>query len=329
MAEPKKQAIISLLDVLSTFTGGFRIEDGELVILDMDNTMSVLRLHSIDLLALSALDIEEKARDVFIKGRLEETIYQVMLLKEIEKVLGILEEENISAIMLKGFSLRRYYPLDCIRPISDIDFLVRPDDKYRCLEAFRKAGYGLVKEHELDRLLQLHGELTWVNPQTRISVELHWDMVNAKSMRKVINFDPDFIFGRMEKYKVEKMELNVLSAPVELAYLMTHHVLHHQFKRLLWLADVLLMLTGEDVDWVEFEKTVVHLKIERPVYYYLEALEGIFGKGCPDLGEIGKRLRPRSTRYFFFSRFNPPARIFRKGQFSSKLKDTLFRSAFK
>jgi hypothetical protein len=183
---------------------------------------------------------------------------------------------------------------------------------------------------DLDRLLELHGELSWVNPVTHVSVEFHWDLVNAKSMRKVTNFDTDFIFGRLERLEVEGLEFNVLPKAIDLAYLMTHHVLHHQFKRLLWLVDVLLLLITEEVDWNEFEEAVTILKMERPVCYYLYAVRSIFGEEYLNrLGDLEKRLRPASRRYFFYSRFNRPENIFYQGRPYAKLRDRIFRNAFK
>jgi hypothetical protein len=226
--------------------------------------------------------------------------------------------------------MRRYYPPECIRPISDIDIVVHPDERYRCVQIFRDVGYQLSSGTDVERMLTFHGELSWKNPQTQISVECHWDLINAASMRKVTNFDPSFIFGKLETFDVDGVTINVLPRSIELAYLMAHHVLHHKFKRLLWLADIFLIIMSEEVDWKEFEDTVKHLRMDRPVYYYLSALIRLFGReDFENILELKDKLLPQSMQYFLFSWFKRPENIFQREHCIGRLRDHIFRNAFK
>lgn len=330
MSEKKEEIIRKLLRTFSGFKPGFCLEGNKLVILDRGKALKALQYNSIDLLAFYVCDIEDEIREIFLQNSIKAMIYQVNLLKELERVTSILSGKNISFFVLKGFAMKRYYPADCIRPSSDIDIIIHPNEKYTCMNAFKEAGYELKNEENVARQFALHGELNWISPQTQISIECHWDLINAKSMRKIINFDPDFIFQRPETLHVEGIEINVLPVPIDLAYLIAHHVLHHQFKKLLWLADVLLILMTEEVDWKEFEDTVRHLRLERPVYYYLEAVIRIFGKeSLEHLVELKNNLSPRSRRYFFFAIFNRAESIFRMKQVTARLRDHIFRNAFK
>jgi len=326
----KDEVIRTLLRAFSNFKPGFCLKGHDLVVFDRKRALDLLRHHGLDLLVLSVCNLEDEFKAEISKTHFDECIYQVNLLKELEKVAEIFSENKIIIFLTKGFALRRYYPSGCVRPMSDIDLLIRPEDRLRSVEVLRGEGYRLAKEEDLKRQLAVHGELVWHNPENNMKVEVHWDLINAKSAKKAANFDSDIVFREVRELEIEGVKVNTLSPHLELAHLMIHHVLHHNFKRLLWLVDVLLVLRSEEVDMEKFEKCVKQLRIERPVHYYLRCLHKIFPEMMPEeLIKIKERLKPWSLRYNVFAGINRPERIFKKGVFASKLKDKLFRNAFK
>jgi putative nucleotidyltransferase-like protein len=326
----KDEVIRTVLRAFSNFKPGFCLKGRDLVVFDRKRALDLLRHHSLDLLALSACNLENEFKAEISKTHFDECVYQVNLLKELEKVAEIFSENKIIIFLTKGFALRRYYPSGCVRPMSDIDLLIRPEDRLGSVEVLRREGYRLAKEEDLKRQLDVHGELVWHNPENNMKVEVHWDLINAKSAKKAANFDSDIVFREVRELEIEGVKVNTLSPQLELAHLMIHHVLHHNFKRLLWLVDVLLVLRSREVDMEKFEKCVKQLRIERPVHYYLRCLHKIFPEMMTeDLNKIKKRLKPWSLRYNVFAGINRPERIFRKGVVAAKLKDKLFRNAFK
>ncbi len=326
----KDEVIRTLLRAFSNFKPGFCLKGRDLVVFDKKRALDLLRHHSLDLLVLSVCNLEDEFKTEISKTHFDECIYQVNLLKELEKVAEIFSENKIIIFLTKGFALRHYYPSGCVRPMSDIDLLIRPEDRLRSVEVLRREGYRLAKEEDLKRQLDVHGELVWHNPENNMKVEVHWDLINAKSAKKAANFDSDIVFREVRELEIEGVKVNTLSPQLELAHLMIHHVLHHNFKRLLWLVDVLLVLRSEEVDMEKFEKCVKQLMIERPIHYYLMCLHKIFPEMMTEeLKKIKERLKPWSLRYNIFTSINRPERIFRKGVVAAKLKDKLFRNAFK
>jgi len=326
----KNEVIRTVLEKFSNFKPGFCLKGRDLVVFDKKRALYLLRHHSLDLLALSVCNLEDEFKADISKTHFNESIYQVYLLKELEKVAERFSENKISFVLIKGFALRRYYPSGCVRPMSDIDLLIKPEDRFSSVEVLRREGYRLSNEEDLKRQLSIHGELTWHNPENNMKVEVHWDLINAKSAKKAANFDSDLVFREVRELEIEGVKVSTLSPHVELAYLMIHHVLHHNFKRLLWLVDVLLVLRSEEVDLKELERFVTQFRIERPIHYYLMCLHKIFPEMMTEeLKKIKERLNPRSLRYNIFASINRPERIFKKGVFAAKLKDKLFRNAFK
>jgi hypothetical protein len=132
MIEFKNEVIRNVLDTFSKFNPAFRINGRRLLIMNREKALNSLRHHSLDLLAFSACDIEDNVRSILSEGWIKETVFQVRLLKELEKVFDILSGENIPVAVIKGFALKRYYPRDSLRPFSDIDIIIPPDEKYKC-----------------------------------------------------------------------------------------------------------------------------------------------------------------------------------------------------
>ena len=164
----------------------------------------------------------------------------------------------------------------------------------------KKAGYHLSNEEDLKRQLAIHGELVWHNPENMMKVEVHWDLINAKSAKKAANFDSDLVFREVRELEIEGVKIRTLTPHVELAHLMIHHVLHHNFKRLLWLVDVLLVLRSEEVDLKAFEECVMQLRIERPIHYYLKCLHKIFPEMMTEeLKKIKERIMPGRSGTIF------------------------------
>jgi hypothetical protein len=165
-----------------------------------------------------------------------------------------------------------------------------------------------------------------------MKIECHWDIISSPSMRSPIDYDPDFVFHYTQAMDIDLVPrpVSVLTTTMNLAYLMCHHVLQHQYRGLIWLADVLLLAGSGEVDWTEFERIVCRLKVEKPVHYYLHAIQNLFGNELvPDINRMKLRLAPKSFSYQLFRRSCSPTSIFKHPPFLGKLRAKVFRNAFK
>jgi hypothetical protein len=67
------------------------------------------------------------------------------LLGELAEILAALQAAGVAALPLKGSLLAtRYYPEPGLRPMNDLDLLVRPEDEPRALAALAELGYRLL-----------------------------------------------------------------------------------------------------------------------------------------------------------------------------------------
>ena len=61
---------------------------------------------------------------------------------------GLLSEDGIDHIMMKGYVLRHFYPVPELRSFGDIDLVIRPEDRRRCHEKILSLGFEVKTDWE-------------------------------------------------------------------------------------------------------------------------------------------------------------------------------------
>ena len=95
---------------------------------------------------------------------------------EIGEILAVFEEEKIESILLKGASIRKYYPEKWLRTSCDIDILVRKEDSERAKTA-------LQTKKNYDYMLTNFHDHQMYSPNG-VHVELHFDLIEKDTVLK-------------------------------------------------------------------------------------------------------------------------------------------------
>ena len=140
---------------------------------------------------------------------------------------GVLERlrcAGISAIPLKGAYLARHvYANLALRPMCDLDLLVRESDLERAGEALAAAGY-TPKEHE--RAAFAGGaHLTWARAAGGLPVELHWTLIPAD---QGVRIDVEGLWERAQPCDIDGVTVLALS-PEDLVLHLCLHLAGHRF----------------------------------------------------------------------------------------------------
>ena len=67
--------------------------------------------------------------------------YYIRLLHEQDKLLKLLEINNISCVILKGCAAAAYYPKPYLRGMGDVDILISPNQFYKAMDVLESNGY--------------------------------------------------------------------------------------------------------------------------------------------------------------------------------------------
>jgi hypothetical protein len=164
----------------------------------------------------------------------------------------LLETNGVTALFIKGAALAELaYGGQVLKHCRDIDVLVTPADAERAFGLLEQDGYsavvpkGPLSESQRQVVFRLHKDMELYKPERRLSVELHWRLIDNSVLLEARDAGSPF-----QQVPVLGGQLSTLADAQLFAYLVTHGATHCWF-RLKWLADLNAWLAGKSDDEVE------------------------------------------------------------------------------
>lgn len=219
--------------------------------------------------------------------------YNALLFEELEKILGALEEAEIPVVLLKGAALAQtVYPDPALRPMSDLDLLVRYERLEQAIQIVNGAGYESRSVSYWPSLKHILGHHENLQNQAGITLELHWKL-GRRSEPEEEQYAPCWQERQpFSGYLTEDGSASDISDPCVLTYtdhflyLSAHLFLQHGAARglLLWLYDLSRLLQDyeREIDW---ERLVSRSRLfgwSAPAGTVLSQLRDIFHMRIPD-----------------------------------------------
>ena len=184
--------------------------------------------------------------------------HNALLFSELDKILPLLQRENIPTLLVKGASLALdFYPEQGLRPMVDVDCLV-PRDSYRhASKLLRGLGYLPGNRDQVPGMHEMSDYHTGLKggPGNRVIFELHWGLVST----------PLAWYAAPVRWFWEHNEpwggdgvTRQLTPLAHLVYLSGHTMLQHGGSQLLliWLYDIHLLVESGRIDWNELVESV-------------------------------------------------------------------------
>ena len=197
------------------------------------------------------------------------------------EVLEAFEDEGIDCIVLPGVSLMDVYKDPGLRPMEDVDILVRKRDQSKARRTMRNLGYqdsGRYKD-------------VFVKNAT-IFFDLHTDLMNASRIGArsfALGIKEEDIWSEALKRGDGKGAF--LSKEDTILYLAAH-VLKHSFNRKIWFVDIRRLLESWDINWRRLLTRARHFNLEKPLYCSLTYVKEIMDADIPkDVLEEMKHLK--------------------------------------
>ena len=179
-------------------------------------------------------------------------------LESTKAILYALKERGIEAIILKGIYLALTFYKDLSRqPGSDVDLLVKRPDVLEVKSILNRLGWqeradilpDLVADYGLSGL----NSLMFFNPDSLVSVHLHWHIINTTwplgPYIKRINMDE--VWRLAADGLLDGAPIKTLKPEYLLIYLCFHGFNHH-FSKPVYVNDIRIVLEHfkADIDWV-------------------------------------------------------------------------------
>jgi hypothetical protein len=220
-----------------------------------------------------------------------------LILGETKKILDGFQQNKIEAIVLKGvFLAEKIYKNIALRPMNDIDVLIKKEDLERANTVLNSWGY-ISPPNYIDHLGKDPGSssinsLSYNKDQAAgFFVHLHWHLVNSTWPLEPVaaKLDMARVWQYAEPVQVAGSKALALSAEHQLLYLALHSF-NHSFERLIWLSDILefLRCSQERIDWAVVLAEAERFKVSYVVYYSLFVVSKRLSCDLPEL----PRLKP-------------------------------------
>ncbi len=221
------------------------------------------RLAQADLLTAIPAPIAAAFKDEYLQTLINNRRMQTVF-REVVSALGA---EDIRVMALKGLALaRRYYHDVALRPMTDMDLLVRQADVPRAVATLRRLGYraadGMGSPFGFYSLTS--AVVVYARPRS-LSIELHWELFGRTVYRR--SLPAAAVWTRALEISIFDQSVRYLHPRDELWYLCIHAAIEHRLERLIWLVDIAELVESlpSDWDWQRFTQETVAARVALPV----------------------------------------------------------------
>ena len=151
------------------------------------------------------------------------------MFKSLYEVLEVFHKAGIKVLLLKGSHLAQFVYQDAgVRPMGDIDILVRKEDLSKAENLLLQMGYENQQENAKAGSHHLHLPY-FIHPEGKVYLELHWTI--TKPIWK-FNIDIEGIWERAKAVKKDGIDMLVFSLEGLLLYLSLHATYQHHLMTL-------------------------------------------------------------------------------------------------
>jgi hypothetical protein len=228
---------------------------------------------------------------------LESARHNLRSLYELSLVLRRLGEDRVDALVLKGAGLiAMVYGNIALRPLRDLDLLVRPVGLQPALDCLKALGYQRMGiERQPGSLTAFENQAQLVKPGgLGTVVEIHWSLFDSPHYQDRLALD--WFWQAQQKVEINGALASVPGQGAHLLYLAGHLWLHHQGEGLLWwndLAELVAHAPGS-VDWEQVINWAEQYDLVLPLQQVMAALVQDWDASLP-VGVLDRLLALRPS----------------------------------
>jgi len=252
---------------------------------DWDDFWAQASSHSVAPLIYHTLRDDSTILPVWAKEKLQSAYYQsarhnTLLYEELGEIVHAFNDARVPVILLKGAALaKEVYGNIALRPMGDLDILVKREDMARAGELFLRRGY-LVRDHAHSYLR--HATFTRGNSHWATHIEPHWHIVSSAYYRRSI--PAEWLWQDPVELTIGDVTALRLSPQAAIFHACLHMLDHIGIKDslLFWLCDIVEISRRHDIDWDTLADRAVQFKIVLPVRSILQESRKLLNLRIPD-----------------------------------------------
>jgi hypothetical protein len=210
--------------------------------------------------------------------------------EELITILELFETHGIVAAPFKGPALAAFAYADLsLRQFGDLDILVKKEDVFKASELLASRFYepqSKLTDAEREAHLLSKYVFSFLNPNNRISVELHWG-ITPKYFSFPIKMDE--LWQRLGTVSLAG-EIVPSLPPEKLLLILCVHGSKHHWERLAWICDIAEMIrVHKEMDWDSILREADRLGVKRMLCLGLFLAGDLLGAEFPE--KVSKQIR--------------------------------------
>ena len=205
--------------------------------------------------------------------------------KQLREIVAAFKDEGVRVLVLKGPALgRTVYPDPALRPASDLDLLVKPDDMVQSREILEDLGYNCdARLFDAEESLYKDEKFLHLdNPRDYRAIELHWRLHSLLGIRQ--DAQTEELFDRAIRVETTSLTFEALDPVDALIHTAINNAFgHDDGMRLIWAYDVKMLALSLAVpgDWEQLQKRSVQWSARRAVELSIEMARAWLGLRLP------------------------------------------------
>jgi hypothetical protein len=206
----------------------------------------------------------------------------LLAIQALTRVAAEFNDADVPLLTFKGPSLaHEYYGNVAFRQFGDIDVLVQRAHLDRAQAILEADGYRRTHVHsdaELARHYRDQLGVEFRHPQTGVTIELHWALLNRTFSFRLA---PEDLWARAQTAALGGETIRTLAPDDLVLYLCAHGTKHH-WSRLQCVCDVAQVLDHHpDLDWPSLQKTAQRIGSHRTLLLGAHLTERWLGRSLP------------------------------------------------
>ena len=233
-----------------------------------------------------------------LKGTYRQTWYLNQLLTgELSGFVTALQSADIETMVLKGAAIVPLYYQDYgVRPMADVDVLVRPSRAPEAARILAKAGW--VPRDDLEQRMRRQNHALPFANSNRHEVDLHWNLGGLFDLPEAPTRSLDTFWNGSVPLELGGASSRALNATDTALHVILHGVRGHWGSRLRWPPDALTIIrrAEADIDWDRLIAMATAWHAVLPVRDALAYLRAAFDAPVPERVVAELSARPVSRR---------------------------------
>lgn len=214
-------------------------------------------------------------------------------LKVTTDLTALATKAGIRAVAMRGIVLAHsLYPDPAMRPMHDIDLLIRPVDREKFHAAMETAGH----------IPTAYFRSQYVYTINNVIVEVHWQLLSNKRYREKI--DSSTLVSSAVRVETANSHFYRLADTWEIIGLVVHAFTHHNLSQLFSLIDIGLFMVNKEIKWREVARLSEEMGIAKMMHLTFAFTNHLFGLGLN--GTVLEHFSPenKNAEKYFPAYFN-------------------------